>query len=189
VSNDEEALQETLEEGFGENIQHEASIMRRKARGGRRSRTLQKVGQGLLSLLLAAVLAGLGYYGFKALPHWKWTSASTTPTPPVPAAENYVIQDKYQHLLLKALDRSWVLIQTDDGQTRSQVDLEAGQFKVFKALKNFRVRIGNAGGVVVQYNQTPLGILGTTGQVVEIQLPPGPQGFRVPVDSQDQNPN
>lgn len=188
VSDDEEALQETLDEGFGENIQHEASIMRRKARGSRRFRTFQRLGQGLLSLLLAGVLMGLGYFGFKALSHWKGAFPSTTPTPQASVAADYVIQDKYQHLLLKALDRSWVLVQTDDGQTKLQVDLEAGQFKVFKALKNFRVRIGNAGGVVVQYNQTPLGILGTTGQVVEIQLPPGPKGFRVPVDDQSDDP-
>ena len=190
-SGEEEALQETLDEDFGENIQHEASIMRRKARGVRRSRAWRGLVQVSLSVLLAAALTAGGYYGLKSFSHWRGSAASaTSPTPQASAGADYVIQDKYQHLLLKALDRSWVLVQADDGASRTQLDMEAGQFKVLKAQKNFRVRIGNAGGVVVQYNQTPLGILGTTGQVVEIQLPPGPQGFRVPIDEiQDKNSN
>ncbi|HVZ81702.1 MAG TPA: RodZ domain-containing protein [bacterium] len=190
-ADEEEALQETLEEDFGENIQHEASVMRRRARLGRRFRSLQKFGRTALSVLAAALLAGGAYYGFKALPKWKLGTATAPESAAAPTGDGYTVPDKYQHLLLKALDRSWVLVTTDDGATRTQLALEAGQFKTFKALKNFRLRVGNAGGVVVQYNQTPLGVLGTTGQVVEVQLPPGPQGMRAlsPDGTPDKNPD
>ena len=40
-------------------------------------------------------------------------------------------------------------------------------------MKNFKLRMGNAGGVDIQLNGKPLGVLGTTGQVVEITLPAG----------------
>lgn len=187
-SGEEEPPRGPLDEDLGDSVQHETSAMRRKVRGARRSRVWRDLVRGSLSFLLAAGIVAGGYYGLKALSHWRGTAASTAPTPQASAGD-YVVQDKYQHLLLKALDRSWVLVQSDDGAIRTQLDLEAGQFKVLKAQKNFRVRIGNAGGVVVQYNQTPLGILGTTGQVVEIQLPPGPQGLRVPLDQDDRSQN
>lgn len=64
----------------------------------------------------------------------------------------------------------------DDGQSSSEVDLDQGETKTYKALKSFKLKLGNAGGVQVQFNGKPLGILGTTGQVVEIQLPPGSGG-------------
>jgi transcriptional regulator with XRE-family HTH domain len=187
-ASEEESLQGTLDEDLGDDLRRETSAMRHKARSARRSRAWRDLVRGSLSFLSAAGIVAGGYYGLKAISHWRGTSASATPVPQASAGD-YVVQDKYQHLLLKALDRSWVLVQSDDGATRTQLDLEAGQFKVLKATKNFRVRIGNAGGVVVQYNQTPLGILGTTGQVVEIQLPPGPQGLRVPLDDTQESPN
>ncbi len=93
-----------------------------------------------------------------------------------PAYQPVAVADKYQHLILKGLDKSWVQVTMDDGQSSSEVDLDQGETKTYKALKSFKVKLGNAGGVQIQFNGKPLGILGATGQVVEIQLPPGSGG-------------
>jgi hypothetical protein len=119
------------------------------------------------------------FYGIKLISKINWSGPKTETN----VTDNQVYQpitvaDKYQHLILKGLDKSWVLVTIDDGQSSSSIDLDQGETKTFKALKSFKVRIGNAGGVQIQFNGKLLGLLGTTGQVVEIQLPPGPGGLR-----------
>ena len=84
------------------------------------------------------------------------------------------VKDSFQHLTLKALDKSWVMVSLDDGKTSTEIDLAQGDVKSFRAEKNFKLRLGNAGGVDVQFNGKPLGVLGTTGEVVEITLPSAP---------------
>jgi hypothetical protein len=83
------------------------------------------------------------------------------------------VADKYQHLILKGLDKSWVLVTLDDGKSSSELDISQGDVRTFRAEKSFKLRIGNAGGVDLQLNGKPLGVLGTTGEVVEITLPEG----------------
>ncbi len=46
-----------------------------------------------------------------------------------------------------------------------------GDVKTYQASKYFTVKIGNAGGVDARFNGKPLGILGVTGQIVEMRLP------------------
>ncbi len=86
------------------------------------------------------------------------------------------VVDKYQHLVLKGLEKSWFRVKMDGSQTGSEVDLAPGEVKTYKALKSFTLKLGNAGGVDVQFNGNPLGVLGATGQVLEITLPPSTQG-------------
>ncbi|HET9869866.1 MAG TPA: DUF4115 domain-containing protein, partial [bacterium] len=113
-------------------------------------------------------------------------AATAVPAAPVTAAERPAtaaapplvaplpgVKDKYQHLILKGLQQSWVLVTMDDGQSSSEIDLAPGETKSYKALRNFKLRIGNAGGVDASYNGKPLGILGVSGQVVELSLPGG----------------
>ncbi len=84
-------------------------------------------------------------------------------------------KDPYQHLTIKALDKAWVLVTLDDSTTSQALDMAQGDTRVFQATKYFKLRIGNAGGVDIQLNGKPLGVLGVTGQVVEITLPQGAQ--------------
>jgi uncharacterized protein GlcG (DUF336 family) len=49
--------------------------------------------------------------------------------------------------------------------------MDEGDVKIYQAVNNFKIKIGNAGGVDIQYNGKALGVLGVTGQVVEIDLP------------------
>lgn len=80
------------------------------------------------------------------------------------------VPDGFQHLVLKGLDLSWVLV-TMDGQSTSEVILDPGEVKTYKAREKFTVRLGNAGGVDLQFNGRSLGVLGPVGQVIEISLP------------------
>ena len=164
---------EFVDEEFAEPTQRESSRMHRPVRGARKTNWHKLANQ---VFVVAAVLAigWTGYhYGRKALSKVKWSASKPEATPP--EAKSYApveVVDKYQHLILKALDKSWVLVTMDDGQSSSETDLGQGEVKTYKALKNFKVKLGNAGGVDVQFNGKPLGVLGVAGQVVEIQLPP-----------------
>jgi len=136
------------------------------------------VGWGL-SLILAGVLFFfLAPVAIQILKHWK--AAAVKPAPAAaapmeeaaPAAGDSVIADKYQHLILKGLDDSWIRVTLDDGKASSQIDLAPGEVKSFRALRNFKLRVGNAGGVDIVFNGKSLGVLGSTGEVVDLDLPP-----------------
>jgi cytoskeleton protein RodZ len=179
---------EIVDEGYSEGtVLHEPSVMRRKALNFKKIRLGKRAGHGALALALAA-FAGLGlYYGGKLISHIKWggpkVEAKQDDSKPF---EMVKVADKYQHLILKGLDKSWVQVTMDDGESSSEADMDQGEVKSYKAVKNFKLKLGNAGGVDVQFNGKPLGILGATGQVVEIELPPGP-GQAAPGDSNNDN--
>jgi len=160
-----------------EPVREDPSVRRRRAFTLRRGKWGEWAGRATVGLA-TLILVGAGmFYGVKWVSQVNWGG----PKPETSVAENPVYQpvpvaDKYQHLILKGLDKSWVQVTMDDGQSSSEVDLDEGETKTYKALKNFKVKVGNAGGVQIQFNGKPLGILGATGQVVEIQLPPDSNG-------------
>jgi len=164
---------EMVEEEFSEPILREPSVMRRKSLNLRKLKWGQWTSQ-ILVVLAVAVLLGAGfYYGRKLLSKISWNAPKAESAANAPAGTDPVkVADKYQHLVLKALDKSWVLVTMDDGQSSSEADMDQGEVKTYQAVKNFTLKLGNAGGVDVQFNGKPLGILGTAGQVVEIKLPP-----------------
>ena len=169
-----------------EPIQHHPSVMRQKAQALRRVQWGEwalKAGLALSALAVASLLA----WGGVKLASKVRTALAKAPASENPATDPLLVKDKYQHLVLKGLDKSWVLVTMDDGEASSEVDLDQGETKTYKALKSFKVKLGNAGGVQVQFNGKPLGILGAAGQVVEIQLPPGSGG--APDVTQDANDN
>jgi cytoskeleton protein RodZ len=152
--------------------QHDSSVMRQRALALRKIKWEEWAVQGALVLAgLALVGAGL-FFGIQLVSKIKWGGPKAPAATAAPAAP-VTVADKYQHLILKGLDKSWVLVTMDDGESSSEVDLDQGEVKTYKAVKDFKLKLGNAGGVDVQFNGKPLGILGTTGQVVEIELPPG----------------
>ena len=157
-----------------EPVRHDPSVMRQRNFALRRGKWAEWAGKGIAALFVLALAGTVVFYGVKWISQIKWggtkTEANSTDSP---AYQPVVVEDKYQHLILKGLDKSWVQVSMDDGQSSSEVDLDQGETKTYKALKSFKVKVGNAGGVQIQFNGKPLGILGATGQVVEIQLPQG----------------
>lgn len=160
-----------------EPVRLDPSVRRRRDFTLHRGKWAGWMGRAVAGLLVLALAGTVVFYGYKWVSQIKWSAAK----PEAGVAENPIYQpvpvaDKYQHLILKGLDKSWVQVTMDDGQSSSEVDLDQGETKTYKALKSFKVKVGNAGGVQIQFNGKALGILGATGQVVEIQLPPDSNG-------------
>ncbi len=118
------------------------------------------------------VLAVVFYYTQRGVSEIKWSQLVPKPTvEQAPSVMALTVPDKYQHLVLKGLDKSWVQVVMDDGKSTAEVDMDEGEVKIYQAVKNFKVKLGNAGGIDIQYNGRPLGVMGVTGQVVELNLP------------------
>lgn len=165
---------EQLQEEYSAPFRREPSALRNKrVRVVRRNKWLRRLGTVMVFVFGFAVLAGVFYYTQKGVSDIQWSQLLPKPTvaAPSPGMMNINVPDKYQHLVLKGLDKSWVQVVTDDGKSTSEVDMDEGEVKIYQAVKNFKIKIGNAGGVDIQYNGVPLGVMGVTGQVVEIDLP------------------
>ena len=69
-------------------------------------------------------------------------------------------------LSLEAVEQSWVLAEIDGGISR-EVILRPGEKLVWKATKEFRLTLGNAGGIKAMLNGKELPPFGRSGQVVK----------------------
>jgi transcriptional regulator with XRE-family HTH domain len=164
---------EQLQEEYAAPFRREPSALRNKrVRTVRRSKWFRMMGTAAVFVFGFALLAGVFYYTQKGVSNIQWGQLLPKPTVETTAGVmDLNIPDKYQHLVLKGLDKSWVQVVTDDGKSTFEDDMDEGEVKIYQAVKNFKIKIGNAGGIDIQYNGKPLGVLGVTGQVVEIDLP------------------
>ena len=67
--------------------------------------------------------------------------------------------------------RTWVAVKIDGGSTATSM-LYAGDKEIWKAKKRLRIKIGNAGGIILNYNGKALGKPGGEKQVVTLTFPP-----------------
>jgi cytoskeleton protein RodZ len=65
---------------------------------------------------------------------------------------------------------TWLRIQSDD-QPDVEALLQPMQTASWTARRQFKITVGNAGGVEISFNGKPLGTLGASGQVVNLLLP------------------
>jgi cytoskeletal protein RodZ len=63
-------------------------------------------------------------------------------------------------------EKCWISVESDDGPVVSKL-LEPGEAKTFNAAQQFRIVIGNAGGVQLRINGQPAKPLGKPGEVVK----------------------
>ena len=75
------------------------------------------------------------------------------------------IKDDHIYLLGSAVEDVWVSVQPDDGTART-LTMKKGDTAVWKARKIFFLKIGNAGGLELQLNDRPLGVLGRSEEVI-----------------------
>ncbi len=75
-----------------------------------------------------------------------------------------------QQLTIAATETSWVQA-TVDGLQQKEALLQPGERVTWEAEREFRLTVGNAGGVSVELNGQPIGSLGPTGRVRTIVLP------------------
>jgi cytoskeleton protein RodZ len=77
-----------------------------------------------------------------------------------------------QRLAIKAVELSWIRVQTDDGRVIEEL-LPTGASREWTTRRRFVVTIGNAGGVEVTLNGKALPALGAKGAVIQrLELPP-----------------
>jgi|SRR5215468_3942708 len=81
-----------------------------------------------------------------------------------------------QRLVVKAVEATWIRVQTDDGRVAEEL-LAAGARREWTSGKRFLLTVGNAGGVEVEFNGQPLPSLGARGVVIRrLSLPEFPTG-------------
>lgn len=77
---------------------------------------------------------------------------------------------KTQQLAVTASEPSWVQVTIDNGETKEAL-LQPGDRVGWAAAETFKLTVGNAGGVAVEFNGRPLPSLGPTGRVRTVVLP------------------
>ncbi len=88
------------------------------------------------------------------------------------AINNVTLKKDYAAVLKgKVVRRTWVAVKIDGGRIKTSM-LYAGESKVWKAKKKLRIKIGNAGGIILNYNGKALGKPGGEKQVVTLNFPP-----------------
>ena len=103
------------------------------------------------------------------------TPVVATPAPPGPAEHATAAPSGAAgHILIvRAQEPTWLSVRADQKDPR-EVLLQPDQVVRFEAQTGYRVTVGNAGGVTLSLDGTPLPPLGRSGEVVrDLVLPPG----------------
>jgi cytoskeleton protein RodZ len=95
-------------------------------------------------------------------PEKKPSKPSDVKTPVIPSED--------MSLRIEALEQAWMRIQLDQKEPFEAL-LKAGESYTVKAQNKFTLKIGNAGGVELFFNEKPLGNPGKPGEVVDLTLP------------------
>jgi cytoskeletal protein RodZ len=95
----------------------------------------------------------------------------SAPEPQKPAATDstYMAKSDSLSLLLESKDISWIKV-IADGTKPVEFTLTANSQKEVKALKNFRVTIGNAGAIQLTLNNKPLNFSGNRHEVKYVTI-------------------
>ena len=75
-----------------------------------------------------------------------------------------------QHLHIQVVEETWLKVISDSLNT-NEYSLAPGDTLDLAADKGFNLLIGNATGIELTFNETPVPVVGKSGQVVTIQLP------------------
>lgn len=98
-------------------------------------------------------------------------TAAPRPAAPAPADKQAPAADAPQRLVVKAVEATWIRVQTDDGRVAEEL-LPAGATREWTSSKRFVLTVGNAGGIEVELNGRPLAPLGARGAVIQrLELP------------------
>ncbi len=109
--------------------------------------------------------------GISMLKHYIPPAIKSEP-PKIKKQVNYRKQNiKYAVVLKgKAVHRTWVAVKIDHEPAKASM-LHAGNTVAWKARKRLWIKIGNAGGIILNYNGKNLGKPGTESQVVTLNFP------------------
>lgn len=91
--------------------------------------------------------------------------------PPVAPAAGAAENPAGQRLLVRAIEPTWIRIQTDDGRVVEEL-LPLGATREWTAERRFLLTVGNAGGIEIELNGRPMPRLGERGAVIrQLELP------------------
>ena len=85
-------------------------------------------------------------------------------------AEGDKKKERRHVLKVQATEMTWLRIQSDDLPDVEAL-LQPMETATWTARRQFKITVGNAGGVEISFNGKPLGVLGAPGQVVHLLLP------------------
>lgn len=93
---------------------------------------------------------------------------TSTPSPalPPPAASTAEAKPGSHHLVVRAIEPTWLRVQVDEGQVAEEL-LQAGAVREWNATRRFTLTIGNAGGVELDLNGKRMPSLGAKGAVIQ----------------------
>ena len=99
-------------------------------------------------------------------------SPPTTPVASVPPVGSAAAESPTpQRLFVRAVEPTWIRIQTDDLRTVQEL-LLPGATREWTAEKRFLLTVGNAGGIEIELNGRPMPRLGQSGTVIrQLELP------------------
>ncbi len=90
---------------------------------------------------------------------------------PPPSALEEKKKERRHVLKVRALEKCWLQIKADE-EKEIEALLQPKEIATWTARRQFKIIIGNAGGVEVTFNGIRQGRLGESGQVVHLVLPP-----------------
>ena len=79
-------------------------------------------------------------------------------------------ESKHNMLTVNAVETTWLRIETEGGMSE-EVLMKPGESKQWTSTKGFSLKVGNAGGVRLVFNDRDMGIPGAKGQVIKVTLP------------------
>ncbi len=101
----------------------------------------------------------------------KTPAVSAPPPAPTPDLIEGEKKKERRHVLkIKATEVTWLSIQSDNQKEVSTL-LQPQESSTWTARRQFKVTVGNAGGVEISFNGVPQGRLGDSGEVVHLLLP------------------
>jgi cytoskeletal protein RodZ len=90
----------------------------------------------------------------------------------VPGVTNQITTtDRASHVLeISAKDTTWLLITIDEVNTK-ELTMYPGESVKFQAAKGFSLKVGNAGGIKLNFDNKEIKNLGEKGEVINLHLP------------------
>ena len=99
------------------------------------------------------------------------TTPMASASPITPAVATTVETSTSQRLIVRALEPTWIRIQTDDLRAVDEL-LPPGAIREWTAERRFLLTVGNAGGIEIELNGRPMPRLGQRGAVIrQLELP------------------
>ncbi len=92
------------------------------------------------------------------------------PEKPAPVVAEEKKKERRHVLKIKAIEKTWLRLKADE-EKEIEALLQPKEIATWTARRQFKITIGNAGGVELTFNGVRQGRLGETGQVVHLVLP------------------